>query len=111
MNPFDLERELASLRPVRPSAELERGVERRLRTPTLRPAFRLAVAAVALAACVLVLVGAWPSRPPSIPTRPERPDPVLPMLAHYRAALDESPEALIQLIDRRAAREAAARPR
>jgi hypothetical protein len=112
MNPFDLERELAALRPVRPSPALARDIERRLRAPAPRPAWRLVVATAALAACVLLLVASWPTTPriKIVETRPQRPDPALPVLSHYRAALDESPEALIRLLDRRAAREAAAHP-
>jgi hypothetical protein len=113
MNPFDLERQLAALRPVQPSPALAHNIERRLRRAVPTPSWRLVAAAVALAACVLLVIWAWPTgRRTEVvsPPRPQRPDPALPVLAHYREALDESPEALERLLDRRAAREMTALP-
>jgi hypothetical protein len=111
MNLADLERELAALRPVRPSPSLALGVARDLRRPAPRPARRLLAAAAALAAAVLLVVGVWPAGKLSGP-KPTvaRSGTDLPALAVYRHALDVSPDELERLLDRRALASAEAAP-
>lgn len=102
-DPF--EAELASFQPAPLSPQVRRRIAKRLNPRPLRIA--LAWSSLAAAACAVVVVGIWASRPttkhvkaPDIPTTNEFTARFAcpPTVMDYRRAFDESPEALDALL-------------